>query len=223
MQSPPRRPPASEWVSIGRASQLLGVKPATLRQWTTLGKLHAYRTPGGHRRFRASEIASIAETEAAPRAPAVARMVVEQLRQRYHAVAQSALPSQSWILELDESARAQFHELGDAFLGCLGQYVTTTVGPQRRSILHAGRALAARYGELCRESGLHTGQAVEAYVLFRRPLLDVLGKTLAAHPERGAEVSRIMRDVELFMDEVLASVAGAAEPGDSTTSSGKGL
>lgn len=52
---------SSDWVSIGRAASLLGVNPATLRHWTTLGKLHAYRTPGGHRRYSAAELTAFAE------------------------------------------------------------------------------------------------------------------------------------------------------------------
>lgn len=49
-----------EWLSIGRASRLLGVNPATLRHWEAGGRLHAYRTPGGHRRFNTQEVVELA-------------------------------------------------------------------------------------------------------------------------------------------------------------------
>lgn len=43
-------------VSIGKASELLGVHIDTLRRWETLGKIIPIYTPGGHRRYKLSEI-----------------------------------------------------------------------------------------------------------------------------------------------------------------------
>ena len=41
----------SPWLSLGEASRLLGVTPATLRRWADHGDVAAFVTPGGHRRF----------------------------------------------------------------------------------------------------------------------------------------------------------------------------
>ena len=38
-------------VSIRRAAEILGVNQATVRQWSDAGKVQAFTTPGGHRRF----------------------------------------------------------------------------------------------------------------------------------------------------------------------------
>ena len=43
-------------ISIGEASQILGVNEATLRQWTDEGKLKAFITPGGHRSYSRSDL-----------------------------------------------------------------------------------------------------------------------------------------------------------------------
>ena len=43
-------------LSISEASSLLGVNEATLRQWTDEGKIKAFITPGGHRRYSESEL-----------------------------------------------------------------------------------------------------------------------------------------------------------------------
>ena len=37
-------------------AELFRVNPKTVTRWARAGKLHAIRTLGGHRRFRASEI-----------------------------------------------------------------------------------------------------------------------------------------------------------------------
>jgi excisionase family DNA binding protein len=48
------------WLSLGPASRLLGVDPDTLRRWADDGRVPAYLTPGGHRRFDRRAIERIA-------------------------------------------------------------------------------------------------------------------------------------------------------------------
>ena len=43
-------------LSISEASQLLGFSEAALRQWTDEGKIKAFITPGGHRRYVRAEL-----------------------------------------------------------------------------------------------------------------------------------------------------------------------
>ncbi|MFX0067349.1 MAG: recombinase family protein [Candidatus Hermodarchaeota archaeon] len=47
------------YIAIGEASQLLGVCIKTIRRWNKDGKIHCYRTPGGHRRFAIIEMERI--------------------------------------------------------------------------------------------------------------------------------------------------------------------
>jgi excisionase family DNA binding protein len=49
----PHAAPATshDWLALGPASRLLGVDPDTLRRWAKDGRIEAFTTPGGHRRF----------------------------------------------------------------------------------------------------------------------------------------------------------------------------
>src|SRR4030081_2486272 len=47
------------WLSLGEASRVLGITPATLRRWADHGDVAAFVTPGGHRRFPRSAIESL--------------------------------------------------------------------------------------------------------------------------------------------------------------------
>ncbi|MDR0570452.1 MAG: IS607 family transposase [Clostridiales Family XIII bacterium] len=48
----------NRYISIGQASKMLGVSIATLRRWDKEGKLLSERTPAGHRRYLASDVAT---------------------------------------------------------------------------------------------------------------------------------------------------------------------
>jgi len=45
-----------KYLSIGKAAQVLGVTPLTLRRWEKAKVIRSERTPSGHRRYRADEI-----------------------------------------------------------------------------------------------------------------------------------------------------------------------
>ncbi len=45
-----------EWLTLGQAAKFLGVAQSTIRKWSDQGRLPAFYTPGGHRRFRRAEL-----------------------------------------------------------------------------------------------------------------------------------------------------------------------
>lgn len=54
-----------ELIAPAEACAMLGVTDQTLRRWVDLGHLAAVRTPGGHRRYRRSDVEALtAEAEA---------------------------------------------------------------------------------------------------------------------------------------------------------------
>ena len=46
----------SEWLTLGQAARYLGVAQSTLRKWCDARRVPAFTTPGGHRRFRKSDL-----------------------------------------------------------------------------------------------------------------------------------------------------------------------
>ena len=44
------------WFTLGQAAKYLGISESTLRKWTDEGRIQAFSTPGGHRRFRGSDL-----------------------------------------------------------------------------------------------------------------------------------------------------------------------
>ena len=45
-----------EWLTLGQAARYLGVAQSTIRKWSDLGRLRAFYTPGGHRRYKRADL-----------------------------------------------------------------------------------------------------------------------------------------------------------------------
>jgi excisionase family DNA binding protein len=52
---------ASDWLTLGAAAGYLGVSKGTLRHWADQGRVPAFYTPGGHRRFRRPDLEAFLE------------------------------------------------------------------------------------------------------------------------------------------------------------------
>ena len=58
MTYPGRRAPTTEpdWLTLGQAAKVLGVAQSTIRKWSDQGRVPAFYTPGGHRRYRRRDL-----------------------------------------------------------------------------------------------------------------------------------------------------------------------
>jgi excisionase family DNA binding protein len=45
-----------EWLTLGQAATYVGVAQSTMRKWTDSGRVSSFKTPGGHRRYRRSDL-----------------------------------------------------------------------------------------------------------------------------------------------------------------------
>src|SRR6059036_2174904 len=51
----------TEWLTLGQAAKYLGVAQSTIRKWSDVGRVPAFYTPGGHRRYRRSDLDTFLE------------------------------------------------------------------------------------------------------------------------------------------------------------------
>jgi len=50
-----------EWLTLGQAAKYLGVAQSTMRKWSDVGRVPAFYTPGGHRRYRRADLDNFLE------------------------------------------------------------------------------------------------------------------------------------------------------------------
>jgi excisionase family DNA binding protein len=61
-QGPPAAPGDPEWLTLGQAARYLGVAQSTIRKWSDDGRVRAFYTPGGHRRYRRGDLEAFLES-----------------------------------------------------------------------------------------------------------------------------------------------------------------
>jgi excisionase family DNA binding protein len=66
---------ATDWLTLGQAAKYLGVAQSTIRKWSDLGRVPAFYTPGGHRRYRRTDLDAFLE-RSGPGKPARGPMVL---------------------------------------------------------------------------------------------------------------------------------------------------
>ena len=93
------------WLSLGQAAKYLGVSESTLRKWSDEGRVPAFSTPGGHRRFRTRDLDDFLEslrvTADAGEAP---RVLIVAAEERLRAGVRYALEADGCIV--NEAATA---------------------------------------------------------------------------------------------------------------------
>jgi len=194
-------------VSIGKASLILGVSETTLRQWTDEGKIKAFVTPGGHRRFPQTELKKML----APRkTPSSIRDLVSELEGTTHQhgeIDRRFLIQTAWYHTLNSNSQERLAGFGRKLLSLISRYISQP--SHREEISHQARDIGGDIGEILVDLGLPLTDAVEAFILHREPLLEAVTRLV----KRGGMVNgRVAEAIPLMahiMDEALISLVAA--------------
>jgi excisionase family DNA binding protein len=163
------------WMSLGPASRLLGVDPDTLRRWADGGRIAAFVTPGGHRRFDRRVIKQLARGRGTDRRSlAVLGATPDRLSRAYRRSYRAA-PSDRPATAAESRDRDAFREDGrrlvEALLAHLDAVDSVTRG---RTEAQAG-LLVDEFARRLAGAGRSLTEAVELFVAARGPFLRELG------------------------------------------------
>lgn len=161
-----------EWLTLSQAADVLGVHPTTLRRWCDNGDIPVKLTPGGHRRFRRTELITYLDREDQPAsaeentARVWADFALIETRQRL--VQQ---PQPHWVNAFDSQRRDEKRELGRRLMGLIMQHISMPDDDYR--LLVEAKSIAARYAHNCYEAGLSAAEGLEATAFFRDTMTEV--------------------------------------------------
>lgn len=200
-----------DWLSLAEASDLLGVHPTTLRRWADAGEISCFRTPGGHRRFRAVDLVAWMQgkqvTTLVPQSESLVHSAVGYTRDE---MAQQRVSSEPWYMAFEhEEERRQMRDTGRRLFGLAIQYMSRR--RDQEPILQEGRRIGEFYGQECAQHGVSLVDTVRALFFFRESLLRA-AKPGQAHPgQYDTEDVRIHRQLRHFLDEVMYACLASYE------------
>jgi DNA-binding transcriptional MerR regulator len=188
---------------------MLGVAPGTLRRWTDSGRVAAFTTPGGHRRYRRSSLERMVGTERIGR-PSLARsgMTTNRLVRAYRREARLAAQAMPWLVELNDEQREWFRHHGRRLAEALLGYLEAS-GEEADDLLRQATAEAAEYGRVASGLNVSLSQAVEGFLRFRLPFLQQLALISRRRGFSAAETTELMESAERAMDRLLIAAMAA--------------
>lgn len=188
-----------EWLTLGDASKLLGVHPATLRQWSDEGKVRIFRTPGGHRRFSRADIERMLQVNPL-RGAGLSSFVFSAVLQHTREGLPEAM-QQNWAQGIDEMERQRRRETGRQLITLASQMIANH-DPSAEQRAEA-RRLGADYGRMMVRAGHELPDAVMAFIYFRDSLLETVFSLPETTGLNRDETLAIVRRINDLLSEVL--------------------
>ncbi len=213
---------ATNWLTLQQASALLGVHPATLRQWADQGKVRVFRTPGGHRRFAEEDVRLLlAHPMPEPKRTSSVQVLVQSALGRARLeVTGGRLVDEHWYQHFDEPTKAQHRELGRQLLGLLMRFLLVNdeeYGDGRSYILKQACQIGQSYGSLAYVHGLSLTDAMRAFLFFR----DFLQESVIQGREITSDPITLVRQINRYVNEVLLAMVDAYEQGVQAVNGGE--
>jgi excisionase family DNA binding protein len=195
-----------EWLPLSKAAETLNVHPTTLRRWADNGDIPCMLTPGGHRRFAASDLAAFAEErrQGGSAGDIEQIWVNEALTQTRQEIVVHR--DEQWLANFDDEARHRHRLLGQQLMGLTMRYLSADNG---EDLLQEARQIGKEYADIAQEMNLPLTAALKASIFFRDTLVDTalhLPENARVRPETSRHllnrINTLLNAVHLAIAEV---------------------
>ncbi len=193
----------SDWVSLGPASRFLGVDPDTLRRWADAGRVRAFATPGGHRRFSRADLERLAAAKVAARRPLASLGATTDRVSRAYARSYRADGSAPGLERFEADERTALRIEGRRLVAVLLAYLDATRPADRaRWEAEAGGLIGTTATRLA-NAGATTSEVVEIYLRARQPLLGELGALGRRRALEAIQLAALFEQAVALLDRLL--------------------
>ena len=194
-------------LSINEASHLLGVSEGSLRQWTDEGKIKAFITPGGHRRYSKTGLKKF--TSSHQRILGVKDLItgLEETAQQHREIARISLQQLAWYDRLNGESQEHLADLGKRMLKLIIKYVSEP--SHREDTIQTIREVGHDHGQMLAMLDVPLTSSVEVFLMHRDP---ITGAATSLMKKREAYTGSIIKAIPLVthaMDEALVALVEA--------------
>ena len=202
---------SGRWLSLGPASQLLGVDPDTLRRWADDGRVAAWTTPGGHRRFDRAALERLAADRGGRAVRPLSTMgasparLTRVYRQHYAADTLARERQTTDGVAAVDDEREAYRRDGRQLIAGLIAFLDARPGDTRTRVRLEAEACAVVDDQAARlaRSGATLTEAVSRFIVARQPFLTELariGRRRSLDPTRLAD---LYGDASALLDRLL--------------------
>ena len=194
-------------VSISEASQILGVSEGALRQWTDEGKIKAFITPGGHRRYSTAELKKFITSHQKTLGIKDLVAELENTARLHREIARNPTTATAWCNTLCEEAQEHLADLGRRLLKVIIAYITE---PSRREEnVKLAHAIGHDHGETLAKLGIPLTDSIEAFILHRNPIMKATTQLMKKRETLNDRVLDAIPLVVDIMDDTLVSLVAS--------------
>ena len=194
----------SEWVSLRKAADMLGVHPATVRNWADKGELPSRRTAGGHRRFNKDDITRYAQSQGELQPMEVQVIIQSALGSARMQVSGDNLAEIPWYAAMSDSTRQEMRKQGRDVLEALRGYLAEGAPDSK---LGDAIRLGKDYAASLTEDELTLPQATRGFFYFSDFVINsILNWSELSQPRNSSEWANLLRQVNTFINTMLLSI-----------------
>jgi excisionase family DNA binding protein len=207
------RPNADAWLTLQSASRQLGVSPATLRHWADDGKVRAFRTPGGHRRFSEQDMRALrSRTLRSTTSPArdMERLIHGALGRARLEISGGRLEHETWYQGFDDASKERLRELGHRLMTLLLE--TLREEPDGAGLARHARKLGKEYSTAALSQGMPLANALRAFLFFRDYIFeDLIDLASRSESQEDFDSLDVYRRLSTVTNEMLVSMVQTFE------------
>jgi excisionase family DNA binding protein len=196
---------APRWLSLGPASRMVGVDPDTLRRWADEGRIEAYVTPGGHRRFDRQTIEALVSGRRTGSRPLASLGASPERLTRAYRRSYTGDSTARDVPADDDHAREHYRRDGRLLVEALVAHLDADADDavERDRSEADATALVDDLARRLATSGTSLTEAVGLFVTARRPFLDELTGLGRRRALDSARLAALYQDASGLLDRLL--------------------
>ncbi len=194
-------------ISISEASQILGVSEAALRQWTDEGKIKAFITPGGHRRYSRADLTNFMNPRQKMLSVKDLAVELEDTARLHREIGRTYLNTTSWYNNISEASQEHLAHLGRHLLSLIIKYVTEP--SKRDETIKLAHDSGQDLGETLAKLGLPLTDSVEAFIQHRKPIMNATTHLMRKREVLTGRIVEAIPLVDHIMDKALIALVAA--------------